>query len=147
MLALHFGRTPDFFFIFSLQLQFATSSNSVELRPTLRLRHILKTTTPFALSCSFTSVRHSAAGTAGRFSIFTSCSADSFPNRVSFLTLSRHGLTSSSKSSSSKRKRMPPKKAVKEEKILLGRPGNSLKSGIVRRDTSSRLGWLCADSR
>jgi obg-like ATPase 1 len=27
---------------------------------------------------------------------------------------------------------MPPKKAVKEEKILLGRPGNSLKSGIVR---------------
>ncbi|KAL3427832.1 hypothetical protein PVAG01_01341 [Phlyctema vagabunda] len=28
-------------------------------------------------------------------------------------------------------KRMPPKKAVKEEKILLGRPGNSLKSGIV----------------
>lgn len=27
---------------------------------------------------------------------------------------------------------MPPKKAVKEEKIILGRPGNSLKSGIVR---------------
>jgi obg-like ATPase 1 len=27
--------------------------------------------------------------------------------------------------------RMPPKKAVKEEKLLLGRPGNSLKSGIV----------------
>ncbi|KAK3672514.1 Obg-like ATPase [Recurvomyces mirabilis] len=26
---------------------------------------------------------------------------------------------------------MPPKKAVKEEKVLLGRPGNSLKSGIV----------------
>ncbi|KAF2632201.1 GTP-binding protein-like protein YchF [Macroventuria anomochaeta] len=26
---------------------------------------------------------------------------------------------------------MPPKKAVKEEKLLLGRPGNSLKSGIV----------------
>ncbi|KAI9800055.1 MAG: Obg-like ATPase, partial [Sarcosagium campestre] len=26
---------------------------------------------------------------------------------------------------------MPPKKQVKEEKILLGRPGNSLKSGIV----------------
>jgi hypothetical protein len=29
---------------------------------------------------------------------------------------------------------MPPKKAVKEEKILLGRPGNSLKSGIVCRE-------------
>jgi len=28
-------------------------------------------------------------------------------------------------------KRMPPKKAVKEEKILLGRPGNNLKSGIA----------------
>jgi obg-like ATPase 1 len=26
---------------------------------------------------------------------------------------------------------MGPKKPVKEEKILLGRPGNSLKSGIV----------------
>jgi obg-like ATPase 1 len=26
---------------------------------------------------------------------------------------------------------MPPKKAAVEEKILLGRPGNSLKSGIV----------------
>ena len=30
-----------------------------------------------------------------------------------------------------KGKRMPPKKPVKEEKILLGRPGNNLKSGIV----------------
>ena len=26
---------------------------------------------------------------------------------------------------------MPPKKQIKEEKILLGRPGNNLKSGIV----------------
>lgn len=26
---------------------------------------------------------------------------------------------------------MGPKKAVKEEKVLLGRPGNNLKSGIV----------------
>jgi obg-like ATPase 1 len=26
---------------------------------------------------------------------------------------------------------MPPKKKVEEEKILLGRPGNNLKSGIV----------------
>lgn len=34
---------------------------------------------------------------------------------------------------------MPPKKAVKEERILLGRPGNNLKSGIVRRK-SLRLG-------
>jgi obg-like ATPase 1 len=31
----------------------------------------------------------------------------------------------------SNKRRMPPKKPVKEEKILLGRPGNNLKSGIV----------------
>ena len=36
--------------------------------------------------------------------------------------------------SAPKKKKMPPKKAVKEEKLLLGRPGNSLKSGIVRRN-------------
>lgn len=32
---------------------------------------------------------------------------------------------------SKRRTKMPPKKAVQEEKILLGRPGNNLKSGIV----------------
>ena len=32
---------------------------------------------------------------------------------------------------------MPPKKKVEEEKILLGRPGNNLKSGIVRPATAS----------
>jgi obg-like ATPase 1 len=35
----------------------------------------------------------------------------------------------------SKRNKMPPKKVVQEEKILLGRPGNNLKSGIVGRST------------
>lgn len=49
---------------------------------------------------------------------------------------------------------MPPKKQVVEEKILLGRPGNNLKSGIVRRlagifavtqlsDINLFLGWSC----
>ena len=33
---------------------------------------------------------------------------------------------------SGRRRNMGPKKQVKEEKILLGRPGNNLKSGIVR---------------
>ena len=33
----------------------------------------------------------------------------------------------------SRRKTMPPKKQVEEKKVLLGRPGNSLKSGIVCR--------------
>ena len=46
---------------------------------------------------------------------------------------SRHFLTSVQRRSYAKRK-MPPKKAVKEEKILLGRPGNNLKSGIVCTD-------------
>jgi hypothetical protein len=32
---------------------------------------------------------------------------------------------------------MPPKKQVVEEKILLGRPGNNLKSGIVRLAAAS----------
>ena len=35
-----------------------------------------------------------------------------------------------------KGRRMPPKKAVKEEKVLLGRPGNNLKSGIVSHITN-----------
>lgn len=34
-----------------------------------------------------------------------------------------------------KSRKMPPKKAVVEEKIPLGRPGNSLKSGIVSRNS------------
>jgi obg-like ATPase 1 len=40
---------------------------------------------------------------------------------------------------SAKKQKMPPKKQVKEEKILLGRPGNSLKSGIV----SESPAWRC----
>ncbi|KAK2752819.1 hypothetical protein FQN55_005951 [Onygenales sp. PD_40] len=36
-----------------------------------------------------------------------------------------------SRTFASKKKKMGPKKQVKEEKILLGRPGNNLKSGIV----------------
>jgi len=30
-----------------------------------------------------------------------------------------------------KKRNMPPKKGVEEKKVLLGRPGNNLKSGIV----------------
>lgn len=37
------------------------------------------------------------------------------------------------RSFASRRGRMPPKKKEEEKKILLGRPGNSLKSGIVCR--------------
>ncbi len=52
-----------------------------------------------------------------------------------------------------KRSRMPPKKKEEEKKVLLGRPGNSLKSGIVRMklptnppslllNSNHSLGWL-----
>lgn len=44
----------------------------------------------------------------------------------------------------SKHSRMPPKKAVKEEKIPLGRPGNNLKSGIVR---SRPRALICSEAR
>jgi hypothetical protein len=39
---------------------------------------------------------------------------------------------------SAKKQKMPPKKAVKEEKVHLGRPGNSLKSGIVSESPALR---------
>ncbi len=56
-------------------------------------------------------------------------------------------------SSARKRSRMPPKKKEEEKKVLLGRPGNSLKSGIVRMklptnlpssllNSSQSSGWL-----
>jgi hypothetical protein len=40
----------------------------------------------------------------------------------------------------SKRRTMAPKKQVQEEKVLLGRPGNNLKSGIVGCLGGSRPG-------
>lgn len=55
-----------------------------------------------------------------------------------FHTLRQPVRTYASKS----KKKMPPKKAVKEEKILLGRPGNNLKSGIVCSTTNKCV--LCA---
>ena len=45
-----------------------------------------------------------------------------------------------------KSRKMPPKKPVKEEKILLGRPGNNLKSGIVRKKTLFNSSWIFAES-
>jgi len=65
-------------------------------------------------SLSFT-FKRSAARTATQNSSLLSCT-------VSFTT---------SRNYAKGRRVMPPKKAVKEEKILLGRPGNNLKSGIV----------------
>ena len=48
-----------------------------------------------------------------------------------FHILSTRTIVSFVRTYANHRKRMPPKKEVKQEKILLGRPGNNLKSGIV----------------
>ena len=43
---------------------------------------------------------------------------------------------------------MPPKKVVQEEKIPLGRPGNNLKSGIVRLPVLGTAGdWYSSVAR
>lgn len=45
--------------------------------------------------------------------------------------------------SKKKNKKMPPKKEVQQEKVLLGRPGNNLKSGIVCEDLPFPAFLLC----
>lgn len=75
---------------------------------------------------------HSAAGSA--FLVPTS-SLRAAP-RVTALYI-----TTQLRTYASKKKKMPPKKEVKQEKVLLGRPGNSLKSGIV---CTAKLCVLCA---
>lgn len=52
-----------------------------------------------------------------------------FSIRLSSITRSARSFTTSL---ARHRSRMPPKKKEEEKKVLLGRPGNSLKSGIVR---------------
>jgi hypothetical protein len=95
----------------SRQLEAATST-TVNLRGFLALPPLFNSPLLFI---------HSAAGPA-----FQPC----------ILLVLRH-LPQSSIQSSQRRayakRKMPPKKEVKQEKILLGRPGNNLKSGIVCR--------------
>lgn len=67
----------------------------------------------------------------------TGCSLSNLHSFPSVSPLRSHlfvviATTVSTRSYAKKARKMPPKKAVKEEKILLGRPGNNLKSGIVR---------------
>lgn len=52
-------------------------------------------------------------------------------NTLTYQSLLSCTVLHTSTRSYAKKKKMPPKKALKEEKILLGRPGNNLKSGIV----------------
>ena len=79
---------------------------------------ILTTTSTFGDQRAFSSfyfiLQRSAARTATQNHSLLSCTV--------FITTSRNY---------ARGRRMPPKKAVKEDKILLGRPGNNLKSGIV----------------
>ena len=78
----------------------------------------------FLFSSLIPTVYRPAASTARQFSSpFLSAPA---PHKFFILSA-----CSRSYASAPKKKKMPPKKAVQEEKILLGRPGNSLKSGIV----------------
>lgn len=78
----------------------------------------------FLFSSLIPTVYRPAASTARQFSSpFLSS-----PSSHKFFILSSCTRTYAS---APKKKKMPPKKAVKEEKLLLGRPGNSLKSGIV----------------
>jgi len=101
-------------------LQKASRSNSFKrLRPPS-----LNTSPPARTWLRFTSTTH--------FSIFAAGPA--LQPCAGFIRLSTSPFLSQSTQRRfyAKRKgKMPPKKAVKEEKVLLGRPGNSLKSGIV----------------
>lgn len=81
------------------------------------------TTFSFLTPPIFSSLRTFSTFAAGP--AFEPCS--SHTQRVAFVLL-----TSTQRRGYAKR-RMPPKKEVKQEKVYLGRPGNSLKSGIVCR--------------
>lgn len=98
---------------------------AAELSPPL-ITYTIPPTTSFAFlfSSLIPTVYRPAASTARQFSppVFSA------PSPHKFFILSS---CSRSYASAPKKKKMPPKKAVVEEKLLLGRPGNSLKSGIV----------------
>ena len=80
-------------------------------------------TNPTILFTSVPRLSPSAAGPAlARH--YLRVTATSYSALVSFATVRTYA----------KHRRMPPKKQVAEKKVLLGRPGNNLKSGIVCRD-------------
>lgn len=107
---------------------------------TAHSRAIRKTTTSLRLPYIFTSAlgrfQLRAAGSA--FVLAHKAEVNSTSVSCRTLEASRHFSTSSNRH----RSRMPPKKKEEEKKVLLGRPGNSLKSGIVRRMPSPFSLWL-----
>lgn len=80
--------------------------------------------------------RPSAAGPAFA-SPLKHCSQQSAPPLLSAFLVCR------TYASSKKKKKMPPKKVAVEEKVLLGRPGNNLKSGIVCETGRPAPPFLC----
>ena len=100
-------------------------------------RFIYKTTTFLRQSYAFTSgschFQISAAGSALGFQLKAS------PRSAPLLRPSSTAFRTFSASTVGHRSRMPPKKKEEEKKVLLGRPGNSLKSGIVCRSIPSTV--------
>ena len=91
------------------------------------------TLTPFSFSSLIPILHRPAASTARQISSQFSCANPTWTASSSSSFTPRFCLALTTVRTYAKSKKMPPKKAVKEEKILLGRPGNSLKSGIVSR--------------
>ena len=110
---------------FSTHKQGTIGEEAAELSPPL-ITYTIPPTNSFAFlfSSLIPTVYRPAASTARQFSSpFLSAPA---PHKFFILSSCAR-----SYASAPKKKKMPPKKAVVEEKLLLGRPGNSLKSGIV----------------
>lgn len=115
---------------------------SINLLPTAKVGVAILSSLPgtrFLFLSSSLRFHRSAAGPASSFaaaattfpSLRLSLVAAAAPSSPSppFLFLSRRSYSSKKKKAS--KSKMPPKKAVVQEKVLLGRPGNNLKSGIV----------------
>lgn len=116
---------------------------SINLLPTAKVGVAILSSLPgtrFLFLSSSLRFHRSAAGPASSFaaaattsfpSLRLSLAAAAAPSSPSppFLFLSRRSYSSKKKKAS--KSKMPPKKAVVQEKVLLGRPGNNLKSGIV----------------
>lgn len=97
----------------------------------LTLESIANTTITLGVPYIFTSAASRfqlwAAGSAFVLAHQAKTNSTSIPSQLE--TVSRPFSTSIARY----RSRMPPKKKEEEKKVLLGRPGNSLKSGIVSR--------------
>lgn len=103
-------------------------------------QHPKSTASPSRLCHCATTIRHPALlALFSSFTLFTPAAGTAFTKGSPRAFAKQAGFCIATCSYQSTRayaskKKMPPKKAVKEEKLLLGRPGNNLKSGIVCTD-------------